>query len=211
MKDNHLYTDHNEIIARLSLRIKKKDFSEVEIMTWCQEVETHHIKDTNTMWRFLEVALETHDYSNDYKMVELPCNIYRLLDVYGDPNNPISHLESKFLNKDNKINLLVENKGQKYIYINYIGTPIDENGTPLIAKAHIEACITYCLMMLYYEDYLERQNPVATELERKFSGQMAHAKNSVRHLTKEHFNRLNVINGDMIESIGNMRTLNKFI
>ncbi|MCF7885220.1 MAG: hypothetical protein K9M80_01890 [Candidatus Marinimicrobia bacterium] len=198
-------------MAALSLYIKNKDFSEVEVMRWCQEVETLHIKDTSAMWRFEEIKIPTIAYSQDWKLFELPCNVYRLLNVYESPENKTSHLQHKWLNKNNQVYKMVENKNQDHIYINYIGMPINEDGVPLILRSHLPACETYIQMKLYWEDTLEGRTNVGWNLSQKFSGQMTHLKSSVAHLDAEYFNRLNVINGDMIESIGNMRILNKIV
>jgi hypothetical protein len=211
MKKNSFYTDHHEVMASLGLYLKRKDFSEVEVMRWCQEVETLHIKDLSTMWRFEEIKIETIDYNSDWKLFELPCNVFRLLNVYEDPDNPISHLEHKWLNQNNRVYKMVENRNQDSIYINYIGTPISDDGVPLILKTHVQACETYIQMKLYWEDTLDGKSQVGWHLSKKFSGQVTHLKNDVTHLDAEHFNRLNVINGDMIESIGNMRILNKIV
>lgn len=207
---NDLYITHKEILASFSLLLKKHTIDEAQVMEWCQEVERDHIADASTMCHYVDIAIEAKKYSDDYNTFELPCNVYRLLNVYSSKSDPLSHIKYKRLFKSKM--LIAVPSSYDVVYLSFIGNPVDDNGTPLIVKDHKQACITYCTMKLLYEDYyLGGANVRYEELSARFSNQTVACRQSVRHLPAEHFNKLNVVNGDMLESIGSMRVVNKMI
>lgn len=210
MKTNHLYVTYKQIKANLGLVLQKKNIQELQIMSWSAECERDYIQDIITMYKFLNVGLVTESYSSNYDIVSLPCNIYKILNIYSDPSNPISQIKWKYINKENTLKILVE-KGHQAVYLDFIGIAVDEEGIPLIARSHVPAVETFCTMKIYYEDFLEGISQSYLYLEQKFSGQMIAIRQTMRHVDPMMLNDLNVINGDMLESIGNMRIINKMV
>jgi len=82
----------------------------------------------------------------------LPCNVYRILDVYDKNGNTATAVE---YNNAGEFLVFRSDMTLTTIYIDYEGHPVDlETGLPLIIKGHENACLHYCLYMLHYEDIL---------------------------------------------------------
>lgn len=146
MQENILFTDHKDITQRLSQYISQKNIQEADIMEWCQQAENEYIMDMTAMWKYLNVALTV-----EAGIAMLPCNVQRILDVFTSRGNSSSRIE--YANNRGYIFLGADYKSDK-VYINYIGTPISEDGVPLIAKGHEAACELYCMTKIYFEDSL---------------------------------------------------------
>lgn len=199
--DNSRYVDHNVIMATMSLYVKDKPLNALEIMNWCQEAETKYIKDPLTRWKYLQIPLTV----TEQNMALLPCNVYRVLDVYTNPADNKSTVEHQ-----NTGAYLVFGTGfaERFstIYINYEGTPIDpDTGVPLILKGHEKACEAYCVQMLYYSDYLGGR--LTTDrwmyITQDFENKARSARNGfVRHMTRASLDKPHIIHGNMIRVIG---------
>ena len=144
MPENVLYTDHRDITQRLSQIISQKNIQEADIMEWCQQAEVEFICDLTSMWKFMNVKLTVTK-----GIAEIPCNIARILDVFTSPNNASSRVE--YGNNRGHIFFGSEFKNE-FVYMNYWGTPITEDGIPLIAKGHEKSCELYCMTKIYFED-----------------------------------------------------------
>ena len=147
MYESSKYTTHEVILNRLTrtLRENNKAIDENDIIEWCQEVETEFCPNVDGMFLYTGIELVPKGHK-----VFLPCNIYRIIDLYGDPGN--SHSRLSFKNYHRYIFLNVHHAPDK-AYIDYYGTPIDfETGLPLILKGHEQACYWYCMYNLFLND-----------------------------------------------------------
>ena len=197
MISNTKYITHEVIHADLSRTYKDKDFDNNDILEWCQIVECRYIKDIETMYKYIGVALTVTD-----NKTLLPCNIYRLEDIYTNPTGSKSFLDCS----NNGEYLMNIPDGYNTIYINYVGTPINEEGMPLIAKGHENACEKYCLLQAYMSEYLNNQiSPqIYTNWEIQFSGQISNSRYNFRHKTRKEIDDINIIRGNSIPLIGKL-------
>lgn len=193
------------IQADLSRVFKSKNFDIYDIVEWCGIAETRYIKDIELMIPVYEVPLVVSS-----SQALLPCNVYRLLDVYDvggslidfKMNNHGTYLTSlKYRNRD-------EDYAEDTIYINYMGTPIDdETGYPLIIKGHENACEMFCKIRSFEEDAVlgKISYPMWDSWNMKFSGMISHAaQNPYRHKTRAHLKDLEIIRGDSLPAIGKL-------
>jgi hypothetical protein len=139
----------------------------------------------------------------------LPCNVHRILDVYYKYQNleyGISSTGAYLVNikyKDSR-----KEFDEDYVYINYVGTPIDETtGYPLIVKGHENACETFCKLRTFEEDMvLGKFSPQLWQAwDRKFSFQIQNAAYAVyRHKTRSYAQELLNIRANAIPQIGRL-------
>ena len=197
MSQNILYTDHHDIMTRLASYITQKNVQEADIMEWCQQAEVEHIKDMTSFWKYLNIKLKVINNT-----AQLPCNVYRILDIFSSFGNN----ESRVNYGCNRGFIFLPDYNQDYVYINYIGTPINEDGLPMIAKGHEQACETYCLMKMFAEDYIYRKiDPNIYNLwEQKFQGQVTSIKQSLRRWDRNKLNTMNVMKYSVMR-IGNLK------
>ena len=198
--NNQRYVSPMDIYAKLSRKHKTKDFSYDDIVEWCAEEETDYIGDVDGMYKYLQVKLVVSNY-----MAKLPCNIYRVLDVYttlGDSNSrePYNH-SGAYINFNSDYLL-------DYVYIDYYGTPIDEEtGEPLILKGHEQACEAFCVYNVYYEDFLTGKlngnawGFIVDEWRAKTDA----STGGFRHYDRQKLNDMNIILGNMVPKIGNLK------
>lgn len=178
MQENILFTDHRDITQRLSQYISQKNIQEADIMEWCQQAENEYILDMTALWKYINVPLVVNN-----GIVLLPCNVQRIIDVFTSPNNSASRIE--YANNRGYI-FLGEDTSLTTIYINYIGTPITEDGIPLIAKGHEAACELYCMTKIYFEDSLYGKiNPqIYEQWSQRFNNSVIAIKQSAKRVDR---------------------------
>lgn len=197
MSQNNLYTDHLDIMTRLASYITQKNVQEADIMEWCQQAEVEHIQDLSAMWKYLNVKLKVINGT-----AQVPCNIFRILDVFSQQDNPNSRVS---YGGNRGFIFLPEYKGE-YIYMNFIGTPINDDGMPMIARGHESACETYCLTRMFAEDYIyQKIHPnIYQGWMQQFTGQMVSIKQSMRRFDRDRMNTINCMKYSVMR-IGNLR------
>ena len=203
MTHNHLYTDHKNIMARLSRTFTMKTINEADIIEWCQEAETDIIQDVDNMYKFIEVEL---DIEND--RAYLPCNIYKILDVYLTPEDSTSRIDyykvGPYISVDSSQNYTS-------IYIDYLGNPVDlKTGIPLIVRGHEIACEAYCTWKLFYQDIIMDKISVDAKnrIEMKMSYELAAAiGTSKRHKDRSDMNREMIIRGNWVPRLANLKLI----
>jgi hypothetical protein len=202
MINDSKYVSHHVIHADIARVYKSKSIDINDIMEWCAQVDTRYITDVDKMVLYLQVPL-TVDTDNHQAL--LPCNVFRILDVYDDDDEIVS-----FYNNGTYI-ILPEDYVDESVYINYVGTAIADNGEPLIIKGHENACETFCKLRLFEEDMTLGRFPAQIWImwDNQFSGQCSASMNDFRHFSREYFNKLNVIQGNMIPKIGQLPLYHK--
>lgn len=195
---NHKYVDHLVILSNLQRLFKNKEFYEPDVINWCQEVETRDICDVDNMVRFVEVPLKVDNYNS----IELPCNIYKIDDLFLS-----NGVRVPFTTSQNGSKLIVRDELTLVsVYINYIGTPVDEQGTPLIVRGHENACVYKCLTNGFMEEFaMGTVNQNAYMMwEQKATNYIRDARNGLRHKTRGDWNNLNIIQGNLVPKIGRL-------
>ena len=198
--NNQRYVSPMDIYAKLSRIHKSKNFSYDDIVEWCAEVETDYIGDVDGMSKFLEVKLDVSGYK-----AKLPCNVYRILDVYSSPQSTASR--EPYNNSGAYINFNSTYKNE-YIYVDYYGITIDETtGEPLVLKGHEQGCEAYCIRNIYYEDFL--LGKITTDrwgyIDNDWKVKAEASKGGFRHWDRQKINDMNVIMGNIIPKIGNLK------
>jgi len=198
------FIDSSTIAGRLNAQFKTIHFDPYLVGEYCARVEIEHVCDPDLMWRFREVPL-TIGFE---KMVLMPCNVYKIEDLYDDSDNHLTFDKTNthlFNIRDKATD--VEYEEGDVVYINYIGVPVDKDtGQVLIPAGHEIACETFCKIMFFEEDrmlgigdpnYWENLNVL-------FSNQVMAVRSDYRHTTNEHLQKINIIRGNMLSSIGRM-------
>ncbi len=201
---NDLYVDHKVVLAMIQSRFKSIDFEEEDVMNFCQEAE-NEIGDIENMVKFIEVAIPV----DNFVRCLIPCNVHRILDVYSRPRDPKSTVrfnrnpDGRYLYFDPELRLTK-------IYINYIGNPVNKDGVYLIVRGHEIACMYYSIYHALMEDALmgKIDRNIWKMIRDETPLRMIEAGSSIRHMTHEDWNRLNIIQGNMIPKIGGITLLN---
>ena len=198
---NHLYTTHHNIAARLSRTIKTKNFNEDDIIEWCQEVETDILQQVDLMYNFLEVELTVTNYK-----AFLPCNIYKIMDVYTTPDQRSSRIP--YIDLGSYISFDT-NQTLSSIYIDYKGMPVDlDSGLPLIIRGHEMACEAYCIWKIYTEDILNDKISIDSKNRiesRKDSELAACFSTSYRFKDRARMNNEMIIMGNWVPRLANLK------
>ena len=203
MSNNKFVTAEN-IAARLSQVHKQKKFTIEEIVQWCAVCSIEIVGNPDVMAHYMAVALPVENHK-----ALLPCNIYRLHDVFDSNDN-------RFLSYSNDgIHIIFPSNqgfnkdklGRDVCFINYTGIAVDpKTGYPLIPRGHELACEAYCAYNLYYEDFLTGKiNATQYQvLENNKMVQCEAAKGGFRHFTADDMKQfLNVVTN----MIPNMRRI----
>jgi len=144
---NSKYTTFEEIYARVTSLVKRKQINPADVLDWCVQCETEWIENYNSYVRYLQAKFVVSDF-----MVRMPPYKVRILDVYESPNNKNSRLQYY----DNGLYIALPSTYKKdHVYVNFLGLPLDEeSGLPMIHKGSEEACVAHVIHNLYFEDYL---------------------------------------------------------
>jgi hypothetical protein len=200
MSDNYKFTHPGIVYMDIKRTLPNKSFDYDDIVEWCAKVEATFIGDIDKMFIYECVPLTI----NKMRLAKLPCNIFKLEDIFTDIDNSDSTLPNVGSNGAYLYGFPISLKEGAIVYINYVGIPIDVNGDPLIVSGHEEACKQYCMTQILYEDYINQKVPMQIwmEMDRKFSGMITACKQDMRQFTREDFNKLIKIRASMISRIG---------
>ena len=204
MINDQKYISHKAIAADITRVYKNKPVNLDDILEWCSQVETRYAIDVDKMVLYLKVPLEV-DLETSPPQALMPCNVFRLLDVFNDGEE-----YTNYYNNGSYL-ILPANYNEEYVYLNFVGTAISDEGDPLIIKGHENACETFCKIRLFEEDvaYGRFNQQMWAMWKEEFSGQVAASKCDMRHFDRQHFNKLNIIHGNMIPKIGGVRLYHK--
>lgn len=199
------FTTAKKIASRLNKQFNRKHFDPAIVGEWCAQVEVEYVRDTDMMWEFRAVPLTV---GND-KMVLLPCNVYKIIELYNE--------DKEFLSFNRSGNFLTEIRNRQdenseveigdTIYISYKGIPVDQKtGEVIIPSGHQPMCETYCKLRMFEEDvgYGQFSGDMWGLWDRKFSGQLQAVRSSYRGITKEKLNQFQIVMGNMLPKIGRM-------
>lgn len=205
MNWNNLYINHRVIMASLARSHKRKNWLDAEIMEWCQECLNNIITDIETMATYIEIGLAVPQTGPDKNMVYTPCNIFRLLDVFNSSGSRIDY------SYNGSYIILPSDNTLTEIFINYKGTPIDDDGIPLIPKTQQLACETYCKIKAYEEDvaYGDFNGEIWMNWKNELPNMIAAGKNDWRFMDRHAIDKLNIIHGNLVPVIANIKLVHK--
>jgi hypothetical protein len=201
--NNQRFVSADVIAYELGQVYKSKSWDIGNVRTWCAEVETQRIKDVGTMTQYLKIDLTVNN-----GMVLLPCNVFRVYDLYEGSNKMLEYNTNGAYLYDIRFNGVKQNypDGSK-LYINYVGTNIDVNtGEILIVKGHEIACKTLCKINMFEEDaaFGKFDKNLIEVWKQELSGQVLAAKYNVQHKSRKQIDNLNKIRGNMLVSIAGL-------
>ena len=204
MINDQKYISHKAIAADITRVYKNKPVDLNDILEWCSQVETRYNIDVDKMVLYIKVGLNV-DQETSPPQALMPCNVFRLLDVYSAAEEYIN-----YYNNGAYLILPADYKSD-HVYINFVGTALSDEGEPLIIKGHENACETFCKIRLFEEDvaYGRFNMQLWAMWKEEFSGQVAASKSDMRHFDRQHFNKLNIIRGNMIPKIGGLVLFHK--
>lgn len=206
--NNQKFVSCDVIAYELGQLYKSKNWEIGNIRTWCAEVETRYIKDIETMTEFEEIDLTVDLDSNDNPQVLLPCNIFRILDIYENSEVNLEYKTNGAYAYDFKWNDIAQTyEDGDVLYINYRGVNIDETtGEILIVKGHEIACKTWCKIQMFEEDaaFGKFDKNLIEVWKNDFSGQCIAARHNYQHKSRERINNLNIIRGNQIVQIAGL-------
>jgi len=205
--NNKKYTSYLDIWARISRVHTLKNPSKNEIIEWCAEVEHDVLEDIEGFHPYKKVPVPVVNLQ-----ALLPCNVYRLLDVFVGNDRRIPYEDNgDFIAFDSLQTYSKNDKGQDIVFINYWGIPVDpETGYPLIKKGHELACEAYCVWKLYTEDFMtgkidaNRWMYLVGEKDRELNA----AQNGFRQWDRKDLERISMIKMNMLPRIGQIPLYN---
>jgi len=204
MQSNQKYTTAEQIMQRLAMEpaLRDKDFNIDEVVQWCAECTIEVIGSPVAMYNYQKVALKVRE-----NLALLPCNVYRLLDVFSNGDRRYSNYQNDGVHlifSSNFVPVDIDKDGDRVIFINYRGIAVDnKTGYPLILKGHEIACISYCKWKLYELDYMNnridqnRWNYIVMQKQ----DQCQAANNGIRHETNDDMRRMLTVTWNMIPKL----------
>lgn len=190
------YTTYKDIWARLTRTFPDKNIQEDDILEWCAECETEWIGDIETMTLYTKVPLTVSRYQ-----ALLPCNVFRILDVYTDPEK--SNSEVPYYNNGAYL-VFGSTMDANTVYMNFYGLTVDDaTGSPKIKKGHEQACEAFCLWKISYSDWLARRidNSQFGYIEEQKNLQIDAAKVDFKHFDRARMRNIRMIIGNMKPSL----------
>jgi len=203
MKD---YITHQPIFEELKFKHPQKSWNERYVYRWCQQVETIYIADPDAMWKYYEIPLKVIAGK-----VYLPDNLYKLLDVFDYSDG--SHGANIRFNRQGRVIKQLLNYDKDTIWINYIGTPIDDDCMPLIKEQHYPACETFCKLQGFEYDAIYGKMNVSmyANWQQRFDGMIQAVKSDIRDWSSQEWADMTIIHGNEIPKIGYMPLANDLL
>lgn len=185
---NNKYTTYGDIFDRLARTFPEKNIQESDIIAWCAECETEWIGDIEAMTLYAKVPLTVTSLQ-----ALLPCNVYRILDVFTDEANPNSVVP--YYNNGAYL-IFNSDMTETTVYITYYGITIDQDtGYPLIKQGHEQACEAFCTFKLYYSDWMvgKIDNGKFSYIEQQKNLQIDAAKYDMRNMDRQRLRNIRTI------------------
>jgi hypothetical protein len=177
-----------------------------DVIEWCAQVETRHIKDIESMIDYYGIGQVI-----EHGMIKIPCNVFRILDIYDESDNQLFVSNNgHYLHDIMDLNGNALSDGDT-VYINYVGIPVDEKGIPLIAAGHEIACETFCKLSMFEEDALfQRVNQnMYFSWKNEFPLQCKAARNTFQKQTRNDIEYASMPMQNMIQKIGDLPIIQK--
>jgi hypothetical protein len=186
---NGKYVSVKTIGARIARNHKHLQFDIYDVVEWCWDV----VKNTG-MFKGFERIDNLEIEVKDHKAL-LPCNIYRLLNIY---KNGCKVNAGSFVNDSVYINF--DNDSCTKIKIDYLGIPVDKEGFPMVFEALEDACFWYCMTKLLFEDYISGKidDTRYRFLEDKYGYAVGRAKSTFRWESRNDMDEVTMIMINMI-------------
>ena len=198
------YVKASTVAGRLNRQYSHKQFDTHLLEEYCAQVEVEYVCDVDNMWEFRSVPLTV----GFEKMVLLPCNVYKIIELYNGNderliyNKTNTHLTNIYNESDGE-----EVEEEDVLYLSYYGIPVDKDtGEILIPSGHEPMLETFCKVKVFEEDALlgKIDRNVWNMWNAQFSGQLANVRGSFRNVDRHKMERLNIIQGNMLQRIGRL-------
>lgn len=202
---NYLYATHKNVAASLASYIKNRNIGLDDIYSWCSEAISLYIADIEFMWTYNEMGFEIIG-----GRILIPCNCFRIINVYNSGEKELSFFNNGAYLSDIKLNGTNLEDGD-IIYLNYTGTPVDEDGLLIIPLTFVPACEFFCQSKIYFEDYIEGKMSESkyNTIIARFDNSSRAGRNSYRGLTTNWINKNKIIRGNMLPAIGGIPLIHK--
>lgn len=187
---NNKYVGLDTVLTKITDIYPGLTVTKSGIIEWVMDCEINHIANMRDWTLFTDISLTV-----DQKKAELPCNVYKLLEVRQDGEL------IKFFNNGT---YLFFDDNYDNITITYRGLTVLEDGTPLIIRGHETACARFCIVNLMEADYIsgKMDGQRFGYLNDKWYEARDEARASMRHLTRNEITEMLQINADMIPVLG---------
>ena len=193
---NQKYIHYKYILNRVSADTRELGVNIVEedIGEWCAECEIDYIKKVEYFVPFLRIPLRVTE-----GVSKLPCNVYRILDVYCNVQRVGYYNDGSFLR-------LSEDYSNDYVFINYTGIPLGDDFIPLILRGHEQACVAFCILKLVKPLFIAKKYDANLYMLLKddLDIQCQAAKNGYRHMDRGQVDQRTVVWGNIIPKIGSL-------
>ena len=196
--DNSRYVSTEFVHSYLARTYKDTNFSKADVAEWCGDLVSHAC-DIDSL-----VIYEEDEMTIENNMVELPCFLSRLFDVYYDKTNSNTIMEHIGNNGRYLYGFPEILKNGDKVYIDYAGLPVTENGDILIPKQYELACRKYCMIQIKEEDVINGNFPMQIHQmwKQELSNMIDAAKQKMTNYKTSDFNKLLRIRGNMINKLG---------
>jgi hypothetical protein len=208
MQQNTKYFTAEKIFSRLQrvFRQKMQEYAIGDVVEVCAEIELEILGNYNTFRH-----VDKHALVVNQSRVMLPCDLYRLKDVYTGGNQRIFFFTNNgtYLSFNEECNILPSDGST--IYINYEGIPVDENGYPMLLRGHEQACFWGCVVRFFEEDHaMGRVNENTwRDWSSKYEFALSSANTGFRHMSRNEMKTFLAVMYDAIPKVSemNLKTL----
>lgn len=197
-----LFTNPETIFHRLTGSFPDKSISKDNIYEWCFDAEVNYICNENDMVLYDNAELEIDSIS---RKAVLPCNVFRLVNVYDCENNPLKYtlLPPSYIKLDCQ---------EEKVFVSYYGLGVDDDGAPYVPSNHIPALETFCQINIIKPDAIALKYPynIWKDMKQTFSNQVIAIKQSWARRDHQFSNRMDAINFNMLPLAARRRLLHKY-
>lgn len=197
------YVSIKSVAARIARNLKGKEIDIYDIAEWCGECETDEIGMYEGFVKYRNVAIPVK-----HNRAYLPCNIYRVLSVHRNKCAVTRYQwDGAYLrfNWDDPATF----NDEYFIYVDYLGVAVDEDGLPMILDGNQEACYWYVLTKIYFEDYVSGILPENRYMfmQERMGHYVTKAKGSFRNVSRDDLNEVQMLMHNLIPKVKMSRNI----
>ena len=194
---NNLYIDIDGIMNVISSKYKSVNLSKSQVLEWSAYAQINELGVAHDFFFFKDIELTLEDDTNtNYKKAIMPCNVFRLLDVYDNNVSRVSYRSDG--------EYFYFNDPPDKVYIKYYGLPVTEEGRPLFIKGHEVALAYYCLYNHFEEPFIlgEFDGQRFAYLEQRWFDEREKARSIFRRKTRGEIEEMLQIIANVVPKIG---------
>lgn len=190
------YISYEAVLDELNKNYPDDSWSKNKVHDWCAQMEIEIMRHVKYFVIFQDAKFPV----KNKRQFELPCTATDIKDIRKSDNKT----RVKILTQMGKSIHFTKPIDDEFVYVDFRGAPVDQDGNVLILASHIRLCEKYCVKQEYRPRFYKGELPqqVWQDIEFEFSAAMDEAEQSLQYYTAADYDEVEKITTSLLPTIG---------